>query len=431
MTEQQKIPILSISGTASFACLCSDCPRICCTTEWDIFVSQRNYDHVMALPDPELKLLAKKHMRIVESPGPAKYAKITSDRPDKLCPFLDDKQLCSLQLRHGHSILSFTCQSYPRQLIHWDDHYELSASLSCPAIARMLANKNPAEFDLDALPQPFSTRHTISSVQILKQDPHSLAEYIAPIREAAIDLLQMRQFSITLRLLLVGFFCQRLEKKRAAGETQNILAFVDQFLSLAAAGKLNANLEAIPVSENMYQAILPTLFRHLFGQLHKDGTNLISSSFTGLGMPAEALEAVLARKPIDINIQEVYANYRESCAKSCDVFYEANAHLWENYFIHYVMFHFFPFEYLFEPGKMRELGPFHSFFSMVDGYVQLRFLLAGKAREKGFMNEDLFIETISEFATLTFHSDFLSRSSELFQAANMGDLSYAAQLVIN
>lgn len=119
-----------------FRCLASDCPATCCAV-WQIMIddrSMRKYQmygggfgsRLANSIDWEQQCFLQYHGR---------------------CAFLNEENLCDIHLEAGPEMMCRTCREYPRHVEVYENEREISLSLSCPAVARMLlARKTPVRF---------------------------------------------------------------------------------------------------------------------------------------------------------------------------------------------------------------------------------------------------------------------------------------------
>ena len=119
------------------------------------------------------------------------------------CPFLTEQCLCGLQLSKGESFLSGTCRTFPRRTYYVDDFFERTLSLACP-IAAKLALSEPMEFHSIEVDDETDVYNSNA--------PDDLLEYLVEIQIAAVHILQERRLSIDQRLIVLGFFLDRLDE---------------------------------------------------------------------------------------------------------------------------------------------------------------------------------------------------------------------------
>lgn len=72
--------------------------------------------------------------------------KIICLNEEKKCPFLNQKGLCGLMLEHGETILSQTCDIFPRQIHDFENRREYSLVACCPEVVDLLYREDETEF---------------------------------------------------------------------------------------------------------------------------------------------------------------------------------------------------------------------------------------------------------------------------------------------
>ena len=66
---------------------------------------------------------------------------------EKRCAFLNEENLCDLYTNCGEKSLCKTCKNYPRHIEEFEGVREITLSISCPEVARiLLGKKEPVEF---------------------------------------------------------------------------------------------------------------------------------------------------------------------------------------------------------------------------------------------------------------------------------------------
>lgn len=184
---------------SEFVCDSSKCKYNCCERGWNIDVDAATYEKYLRLaPDvarqfefnvQEKKFLLTKHP----------------------CPFLTEKKLCRLQLEHGEEILSQTCRSYPRVTTNFGKFFERSLTVTCPVAAeKILLQATPLKFELVEVSEKIhgGDKVLINSVTL---DEKILA-HVIEIQAAMISILQERTLTLDQRLIVLGFFLDRLDE---------------------------------------------------------------------------------------------------------------------------------------------------------------------------------------------------------------------------
>lgn len=113
-----------------FSCIADKCPDTCCG-KWQIVIdddSLERYQEYDGDYRPEL------HRKVNWKEGVFRHG-----RSGK-CAFLRDDMLCDLYIHMGKESLCTTCREYPRHTEEFENVREVSLSLSCPEVARILMN---------------------------------------------------------------------------------------------------------------------------------------------------------------------------------------------------------------------------------------------------------------------------------------------------
>ena len=185
-----------------FKCDGSKCDAHCCQTSWNIFIDEETRQQYAQL-DPQ-KILS--HLKFHSDKG--EY--FIDFGTEKYCPFLTEKKLCRLQLEHGEKFLSKTCATYPRITNHFGYFLERTLILSCPVAAELvLFEHEPMAFEFVEASEKVHSLDGKIFVQ-RNESTRELREHLIEIQAAMISILQERTLSIDQRLIVLGFFSDRL-----------------------------------------------------------------------------------------------------------------------------------------------------------------------------------------------------------------------------
>jgi len=176
-----------------FRCLAGSCPDTCCG-QWEIIIEPEIKDRYLALEG--------------ELGDKLRASLSTLDGEDCLtlqngrCPMLTADNLCALISQYGTELLSTTCDSHPRFTEVYGGLQETMLSLSCPAAADLLLDRQE--------PLTFTTRSddTLPEPTDLDAD---LFFALMEGRETAFSIVQNRSFSLSDRLALLLCFADRLD----------------------------------------------------------------------------------------------------------------------------------------------------------------------------------------------------------------------------
>ena len=119
------------------------------------------------------------------------------------CPFLTDQCLCGVQLSKGEPFLSGTCRTFPRRTYFVDDFCVRTLSLACPIAAKLTLSEQIK----------FKTTETDDETDVYNSNvPDDLLDYLIEIQMTGVHILQEQRFSIDQRLIILGFYLDRLDE---------------------------------------------------------------------------------------------------------------------------------------------------------------------------------------------------------------------------
>lgn len=113
-----------------FSCIADKCPDTCCG-KWQIVIDD---DSLEKYQEYEGGYRAELRRRVNWKEGVFRHG-----RSGK-CAFLRDDMLCDMYIHMGKDSLCTTCREYPRHTEEFENVREISLSLSCPEVARILMN---------------------------------------------------------------------------------------------------------------------------------------------------------------------------------------------------------------------------------------------------------------------------------------------------
>ncbi len=130
----------------------------------------------------------------------------------KRCAFLKENNLCEMYERLGEESLCVTCADYPRHIEEFENLREITLTISCPEVARiLLEQKDPVKFTEEEIEE--------EEEEFEDFDPFFFS-YLEDARKIMIAILQNRNLSIAVRVLLV---------QKMAEEMQDIIEESDLF----------------------------------------------------------------------------------------------------------------------------------------------------------------------------------------------------------
>ncbi len=185
-----------------FKCVADRCEATCCAG-WQIVI------------DDEAR------MRYKSETG--EYGDVLRERIDweegvfaqdyrKRCAFLTENNLCEMYQQLGEESLCVTCANYPRHIEEFENLREITLTISCPEVARiLLEQKEPVKFSEEEIEE--------DEEEFEDFDPFFFS-YLEDARKIMIAILQNRRWSIAVRVALV---------QKMAEEMQSIIEESDLF----------------------------------------------------------------------------------------------------------------------------------------------------------------------------------------------------------
>lgn len=204
----EKIFCLRPQYVSKFKCNGSKCGALCCQNDWSIYIDAETYKKYPAQITCHLQL---------DSSGD-KYLMVTNEK--NCCPMLDEDNLCRIQKTYGENFLSRVCAGYPRIITRFGNFLELALSPTCPLAAELiLLAAAPLKFEVIEADEKILR---LGANNILQGVPDDFAPLIFDVQLAMISILQKRRLSINQRLIVLGFFLDRIEEFICGGNLDDV-----------------------------------------------------------------------------------------------------------------------------------------------------------------------------------------------------------------
>ena len=170
MGEDEKIKRCTVSWFDEFECLCGSCPESCCRG-WVIPLSESDVERFAA----QKGLLG---ISLFIATGGRLYEKFNANSGS--CPFWRRDGLCSLQKKHGHDFIPWTCQSYPRFYRNYGNFEEVCLDLSCIGAAKLFIKHAGRADTISSLEKPVTRQCTTN-------DDEAYLEFLLSQRKVLMD----------------------------------------------------------------------------------------------------------------------------------------------------------------------------------------------------------------------------------------------------
>lgn len=171
-----------------FSCIADKCEDTCCAG-WEIVIDKKSLNkYKMALRTADKSMRRRLLTSVKWVQGTFRQGK------DKRCAFLNDHNLCDLYSGLGEKSLCKTCRLYPRHIEEFEDVREVTLSISCPEVARILMNKKD--------PVHFLEYEKPGEEEYEEYDPF-LYSVLADTRDVLIEIAQNREVSMDVRVRMI------------------------------------------------------------------------------------------------------------------------------------------------------------------------------------------------------------------------------------
>lgn len=373
------------SYAGAFRCIGASCEDGCCG-DWDIPVDKATYGKYRQFPPDRLGGLVSEFVVLNAADAPeALYARI--QRPASgACPFFGADRLCRIQQEYGPQLLSATCSIYPRSLSRVEGELEGSLSLSCPEAARnVLLRADFAEVETDLLSGDFRTDNFFVLGSNRAGSPPKPYGEFPGVRAALVAMVRDRSRPLWLRLLRIGWLCQRMDEVAGAP--------VAGLLDECRAGEGLRELESTPGDATLRLEIVLALTdeRMRDGSCGRRFRDTFWAFIEGIGSPVAAAPG----SDLDrlLYAEETY----------CRPFFERSPYVLENYLLNYVFQNLFPFGRQ-GSADFVERSMFDEYLLMTTQFAWIHTLLIGIAAnyKESFADEHV-VSTVQSFTRSVEH----------------------------
>ena len=170
-----------------FKCTADKCEDTCCAG-WQIVIDDKALN--------KYKKVRGKFMGRMLGSVNWKDGTFRQDK-EKRCAFLNENNLCDLYIHLGEKSLCRTCKMYPRHIEEFEGTREITLSVSCPEVARILMErKTPVKF------LEYEKESLADDEEYDDFDPF-LFSILQDARSEMIAILQNRELPLSERVLLV------------------------------------------------------------------------------------------------------------------------------------------------------------------------------------------------------------------------------------
>ena len=366
-----------------FKCISSKCKSNCCSHNWQIRIDKSTYEKYASIDDDSRDELLSNIKIVTEDP----FMALTIPRITGGCPFFTEQGLCCLQLKYGFDYLCRTCMIHPRSISYIDGEFETYLDLSCEEAVRLvLFGKEPIRLEESVL-EPDGSGNIIPNRMLVAEKYTSAAnatEIFKTLRNATLVILQSRQYSVRVRMLILCLFIQQIEELFTATRDSMVIRFTEGFIEVLHAGTYDSLAAQMPGGVDIDMDLVLDILSEMQSKNDKWLNIYLPRALEGLGMPSAD-----SQPPEDF-----YENY-----KSCyDTYFAGKEYIFENYLVNHVLLEGFPFNYDKETGVMKNYADLLAKYNLVE------FLMTGLCGYIKKFNRRDIIDCVAAFSRCYGHS---------------------------
>lgn len=210
----------------NFRCIAGECPATCCAG-WQIVIDDTALKNYMELAGVKR---IKRGIPVRKKQGGTPFGNRLANsidwenktflQYDGRCAFLNEQNLCDIYTEAGEQAFCRTCRNYPRHIEEFENEREISLSLSCPVVARMLLDKKEKV--------QFISKETEREEQYDDFDEF-LYFLLQDSRSAIISILQNREQPIAFRIAKVLALAHDIQNRIDAEQIFEIESVLERY----------------------------------------------------------------------------------------------------------------------------------------------------------------------------------------------------------
>lgn len=366
-----------------FKCIGGTCGDNCCGY-WHIYIDKKTFKKYENIQDEELKKFVNENIFVREKCNTLKtdYGQIRLGS-DKICPFLNNDNYCSLQVKLGEEYLSNVCTVFPRVINKIDDCYEMSLDVSCMEAAKILLLKEEGIAFVEeyiSIGKHFFTFHIDTNSEEVKDTNY---KYIKEIREKSIAIIKNRNYSLSERLYMLGTFLEHV-RRELCYNYHNVKEFIDQYNISSFRKEFKRNNENYMLQLSFFRQILER-----FSEYEEEYSDYFKSQ----------IKEVRAAFRFDngeslIENSELFIGAYEYCEENM---FKRYNYIFENYLVNHMFKEFFPFS---ENDIV-----FDGYIMMLVRFSYIKFILVGQHIYNGEISKEKIMRLIQALSKEIEHNE--------------------------
>jgi len=307
---------------------------------------------------------------------------------DGRCHFLNDDGFCSIQLKHGYDFLSRTCRIHPRSISYIAGEFETFLELSCEEAVRVvLFDKSLMKFE-ESILEPDGSGNIIPN-RMLSAEKYSSAvncvELFRKLRIASMKIMQSRQYTVRIRMLLLCMLVQQLEELLTTGRDLEVIRYCNGFLDALETGVYDTLANELPDGVDMDIDFVLDILRDIEAKNDNRFNSNLHNALEGHGISSAS---------------GVPGDFTEKYKKSYKHFFSDREYVFENFIVNHILMEGFPFNFNKDSGSvMRNYADLLAKFNLIE------FLVVGVCSYHNMFDEWRIIDCVSAFSRKYDHSE--------------------------
>lgn len=394
-----------------FSCIGSACEDTCCAG-WQVTVDEQTYKKYKKVKNYKFRSqLDENVIRNRSNPTEDNVAKMKMNQ--SRCSFLNEDNLCNIQLNLGEEHLCNTCAIYPRRVNQINGVIERSLTVSCPEAARLiLLNENGISFD-QFHESPSNRDVTRAIVHTNKELASNWIDYFDEYRYVTIFILQSRNYTLEERLLILGLLYNELQECVDNDQIIKIPDILGEYITSVENNALQGAFDNIPnrldVQLRLSRELVVVRLKY----------QITSSRY--LECSGEMMSGLRIEK--DVSDEKILENYTSSYEKYYAPFMLQHEYMLENYLVNYVFKNMMP---------LNSNSLFESYTRMILHYSLIKIHLIGMANYHQTLTKDLVIKLVQSLSkTFEHNKRYFTEIMKVIKDNDLMKLAYMSMLIKN
>ncbi|WNN47165.1 flagellin lysine-N-methylase [Siccibacter colletis] len=382
---------------SDFSCIGSTCKEHCCA-HWKIVFDKKTVSRYLNSKDIEVRNIAS-HAIEVTKKNISHWGYVKLDEKTGACPFLNSSNLCTVHSNLGAKALSTTCSTYPRQTRYYQNERQHTLNLSCPQVSKLLITS----------PNAMSFKQ-----QTLLQSKF----YDAPIIDVSAKLVQLlclnilnSSFGTVEEQLYAIVKLSMLVEKMDVIKDQDVhklMGYYEQLLSDLNNGDMRVELYNLRVRNDIKANLISAVYGYFKASASVRGRKVLSHYLKGLSECCELENDSQIFPPEKILFVDL------CWEKYCKPWFDDNDSVLRNI----ISYKFWQSAYPQKNGR----SILSNLYLIVAEYYFMKVLFSIGAHQAEGLNDDLIVEVLYSFHSLSQHSPVASENfHRMISAINLND----------